>query len=56
MFAAVVMLVAAVRNRWHWAVPLTLAIGLAALLAITPDGHTITHSFVTFAQALGDAR
>jgi hypothetical protein len=56
MFAAAVLLVAAVRHRWHWVLTVTFLVVLAGLLAATPDGHTATQSLITFARALGSAR
>lgn len=53
MFALVVLLVLAVRKRWHWAVDLCLVVVLAGLVAGTPDGRSATHSLTVFAQAFG---
>jgi H+/gluconate symporter-like permease len=56
MFAAVVLLVVAVRKRWHWALSLTFVVVLAGLLVGTPDGHTVTQSLTTFARAVGSTQ
>jgi H+/gluconate symporter-like permease len=56
MFLVVVLLVIAIRKRWHWAVSLVLVVALAGLVAGTPDGHTVTHSLTVFARAVGDTQ
>jgi hypothetical protein len=56
MLAAAVLLVAALRHRWHWALTVTFLVVLAALLIGTPDGHTAAQSLITFARALGSGQ
>lgn len=47
------LLAAAIKLRAHWIIKAALIGALIAVVAVTPDGHHVTSSLVTFARALG---
>jgi len=49
-------LAAAIKYRAHFIVKVALVCALIAVIVMTPDGHHVTNSLVTFAQALGNTK